>query len=504
MSKVYSVSLDDRKKRSRRDTKRSLSKIHTEEKSRRKTITKIFFVLAIIVGVVATGGFALKKYAKTCEGEECNPLIKPILNTIEPKLKQENGLTNVLIIGIDTRDGDSQLMNTDTIIVANIDHENESVTLTSIPRDLWVSYTLPNGNTTSSKVNSAYASGEWQQEGSGIETLQGVVENITGQPIHYYVKVTLKGFIEIVDAIGGVDITVDAYYKDAYPASELPPEIEATCPPFYRDGKYCLFEFEEGTHHLDGQYALIYARMRLLSPRGDYDRARRQQQVIDAVKEKVLSTDTLLDPGKLWDMYNIVADNVETSKFTVNDLRAGLALKDKVDLDNMNNIVLDPMLGNVIGKYIYVGNGTLGRGYHIVPRDETFEQIRLLLDDIRSYPGMYEEAPVISIFNATGTYTLQTDWALALSEDNKIIQVKETNRILQDPSGQYQGISIYKFTEGDKPATETFLKKYFEVEEILTEIPEGLVAYGGEHYVVVIGSEAMPIENEPDDTVVID
>lgn len=501
MSKVYTVDIGDRKRTSKSSFLKRGSKKHTRrdrrkpKKGRRKIFT---FCLALIL-ILSAVGFYIYKASTECEGDSCNPVFKSIKATIEPKLKQEDGLTNILVVGIDTREGNSGLMNTDTIIIATIDYENKTTVLTSIPRDLWVRYQLPNGNYAASKVNSAYSNGEWQEEGKGIETLRGVVETITGQPIHYYVKVTLRGFIDIIDTIDGIDINIPSYYKDAYPASELPAELQASCIPYYHDGKYCLFEFQEGWQHMDGQTALIYARCRLLAQRGDFDRAQKQQRVINAVKEKILSSDTYLDPKKLWEIYGIVQENIETEDLTINDLRAALNLRTEIDTDKIGNVVLDPMLGNVIGKYIYVGDSTIGRGYHIVVRDESYLPIQELLKHIRKYPLIYNEAPKVSIYNASGNPELEKDWALQLESDNPLLLFQQTNKIIANPDNKYKGIKIYKFTQDEKPSTEEFLKQYFEVKEIITEVDDGTLAYHGEDYVIIIGvkkSTSEPENNE--------
>ncbi len=474
MSKVYSVTIenDKRKKRDRKKTKKKI------------TLSLVFIFLVLLIG-----GYFIYSHITQCVGDECNPILKPIVATIEPKLKQDDYLTNMLVVGIDTRSENSGLMNTDTIIIVTINHKDENIIMTSIPRDLWVKYTLPNGNTASSKINSAYANGEYQEEGKGIETLQGAVEDIVGVPIHYYVKVSLQGFIDIVDTIGGVDVYIPEYYKDAYPASELPFELQATCIPFYHDGKYCLFEFKKGTEHMDGQRALIYARCRLLSPQGDFDRAQRQQEVINSVKIKILSSDTLLDPQKLWEMYNVIKDNIESSPFTINDIRAVLNLKDEIDTDKVGNVVLDPYFGNVPAKYIYRPNANPERGYYIIAYDQTYEVIHEMLSYIMEYPILYNEVPVISIYNATGNYNLTRDWAAELKEDNPLIVINQDNRVIQNLNDQYTGISIYKFTEEDKTKTEEYLKNFFEVDEIITDTADGTKAYAGEDYVIVIGIE---------------
>ncbi len=481
MGKTYSVTIQN-------------DKLTKKKKRSNKKSKKLLLAFILIFICLSIGGYFLYGMTLGCEGENCSPILKPIIATIEPKLQQKNGLTNILIVGLDTRDENSGLMNTDTIIILTIDHDNKTAMMTSIPRDFWVKYQLPNGNFASSKINGAYANGEWQEEGTGVETLKGVVEDIFGEEMHYYVKVTLKGFVEIIDAIGGVDIDIPEYYKDAYPASELPPELQATCAPFYYGGKYCLFEFQEGVEHMDGERALIYARCRLLSQRGDFDRAQRQQRVISAVKDKILSSETLTNPQKLWEIYQIIQETVETSPFTINDLRAGLNLKDEIDIENIGHVVLDPYFGNEIGRYIYVGDSTSSRGYHIIPRDDTFGDIREMLNVIMKFPGMYDEAPIISIYNATGVYTLDTNWAGQITEDNPIVIIKQSNKFIYNTDGKYTGVSIYKFTQEEKPKTEEYLKEFFEVDEVITEAEDGTQAYGGEDYIVVIGKEEPNIE----------
>jgi anionic cell wall polymer biosynthesis LytR-Cps2A-Psr (LCP) family protein len=155
MSKTYSVTISDRKKR------RGSRRRRSSQRGSKKILLLFFFILICL----GAGGYFLYNYAINCEGDNCHPILSSLAASIEPKLEQDNGLTNILLVGIDTRSGNSGLMNTDTIIILTIDHENETTMMTSIPRDLWVRYELPNGNTTGTKINGAYANGEWQEEG---------------------------------------------------------------------------------------------------------------------------------------------------------------------------------------------------------------------------------------------------------------------------------------------------------------------------------------------------
>jgi LCP family protein required for cell wall assembly len=501
MAKTYSVSIAkprkkikkriwNRRKKSNRRKDSPKKRTRKQDKGMKKSKRFVIIGLAVIVLILGGLGFYGIRFLNSI-GLEFNPL-EDIPEAITPKLDQDNGITNILLVGIDTREDNPGLMNTDTIMVASIDHENKTIMLVSAPRDLYVKYPLPNGNTTRSKINSAYANGEWQKEGSGMETLQALMEEIIGEPIHYNAKVTLSGFIETIDAIGGIDIEVTEDYTDAYPKIELPQDYQENCN-HWKDRGYCLFTFEEGTHHLDGQMALIYSRMRLLSPSGDFDRARRQQRVLDAAKNKILSTETLLDAKKLWELYTILEEHFETSGFSVNDIRAALVLKDEVNLDEIGHVVLDPYLGNVYGKYIYVGSREVYNLYHITIRDETYEDIQALIYSARKYPGIYNEATKISIHNATGNKVFEKDWIGELEADNPLFLVQQPNRIIPNPNGHYTEISIYKFTEEEKPASEEYLKEFFGVEEITIEFDDGTINYLGEDYVIVIGVPEEPV-----------
>lgn len=487
MAKTYSVTIKNDKKR--KYSKKKPKSRYSRRRSRdpKREMRKFFFWILLLTLVVAGVGYFLYSKALSCDEGGCSPVLEVISATIEPKLKQDNGMTNILLVGLDTREDNPGLMNTDTMMIITIDYTNETAVMTSIPRDLWARYQLPNGNYASSKANGAYANGEWQEVGKGIETLKGYVETVIGEPIHYYAKVKLKGFEDLIDTIGGLDIDIPEDYTDAYPKMELPVELQEKCNHFSGDIAYCLFTFLKGTQHMDGQTAMIYARSRLLAQRGDFDRAAKQQRVIGAMKDKVLSSDTLMDPAKLWDIYNIVKDNIETTSFTINDIRAALNLRDQINPDEIGNVVLDPMLGHANGKYIYVGDSTIGRGYHIIVRDETYIPIQELFKQVRLNPGIYNEAPIISFYNATGEPAFEEDYVSLLETGTSLFTIYDTNRVIPNPGDQYKGIRIYKFTESEKTASEDYLKGLVGVDEVITDFDDGTVAYRGEDYVIVVG-----------------
>jgi LCP family protein required for cell wall assembly len=182
----------------------------------------------------------------------------------------------ILLMGWDRRPGDSPdaAYRTDTMMLVSLDPRTNSVGVLSIPRDLYVN--VP-GYSELQRVNSAYVLGELRQPGYGPQLTMETVQYNLGIRVHDYVIVDFNAFTTVIDAIGGIDVDVpynisDSQYPDMYYGYD----------PFY---------ITAGPHHLDGATALKYARTRHGS--SDFRRAERQQQVVFAIRDKVLSVGNL-------------------------------------------------------------------------------------------------------------------------------------------------------------------------------------------------------------------
>lgn len=206
----------------------------------------------------------------------------------------ETGKTNIMLVGTGGAYHDGGNL-TDTIIVASIDYQNNIVPMLSIPRDFYIiSKELVN-----QRINSIYYNASIQYgEKEGIYVLREIVSDITGLPIQYYVKVDFDGFVDIVDSLGGIDILVEESIYD----------------PYYPKGETIYFEtfkIDAGLQHIDGETALKYARSRKTT--SDFDRAKRQQQLLYAIKDTALSLNILADAGKIKSLYSSVGDSIETN-----------------------------------------------------------------------------------------------------------------------------------------------------------------------------------------------
>ena len=177
---------------------------------------------------------------------------------------------NILVLGVDQRPGESGPWRTDTMMVLSVDPESKSAGILSIPRDLWVE--IPGYD--SDRINTAYVYGDLNKvPGGGPALAKKTVQYNLGEPIHYYLRVNFAAFQQVTDLIGGVDIYVEHEIDD----------------PLYPDMNYGYdpLRIPAGWQHMDGTLALKYARTRHGS--SDFERMHRQQQVVLAVRDKVMN-----------------------------------------------------------------------------------------------------------------------------------------------------------------------------------------------------------------------
>jgi polyisoprenyl-teichoic acid--peptidoglycan teichoic acid transferase len=194
-----------------------------------------------------------------------------------------SGTTNVLLLGSDQPVGDSGVKRTDTMIVLSINREGPTASMISLPRDLYVY--IPGG--TMNRLNSAVTLG-------GVDLLKQTILYNFGIPIHYFARVDFQGFEDVVDTVGGVDVAVSCHFKDwRIKSLDLDPEDEEN---------WYVHELEPGIYHMDGETALWYARSRLMS--SDFDRGRRQQQLLRALLNQGVKLDLVPQVPTLWNSYN--------------------------------------------------------------------------------------------------------------------------------------------------------------------------------------------------------
>lgn len=207
---------------------------------------------------------------------------------------------NILVLGNDARPGTSedQIARTDSIMIVSIDPQNDRISLLSVPRDLYV--TSPNYGFV--PVNTVVRNAEVYSPGTGVEEMILTLESTFNIRIDSYIRISFEGFESVIDAIGGVTIDVPKHIVDNdYPTA---------------DYGTTRIEFMPGEQEMDGETALIYARTRHADD--DYQRAGRQQQVIDAVLTKMANPLNIRYVPQIW---RAIEQNIETDLSEADGLR---------------------------------------------------------------------------------------------------------------------------------------------------------------------------------------
>ncbi len=233
---------------------------------------------------------------------------------------QDPRRVNILLLGIDQRQGESGPFPTDTIMLLSLNPLAKTGAILSIPRDLYVTFPRIDQQ---GKINTANIVGEnIQYPGGGPEYVRQVIQGLIGIPIDYYVIINFDAFITFINAIGEVEVCPPAPIDD----------------PKYPDGSYGIrpVHFDAGCQNLPAERLLEYARTRA-TQNGDIDRAARQQEVIFAVREKLMSlggaTGLFSEAQNIWES---VSANVQTD-LTFQELLELALVAEQIPRENIKN-----------------------------------------------------------------------------------------------------------------------------------------------------------------------
>lgn len=283
----------------------------------------------------------------------------------------EDDRINVLALGIGGGNHEGGQL-TDTIILISIKPSTEQVALISIPRDLLV----PIKGYGWQRINNANALGEYRGEGDGVKEIKEVIENITAQSIDYYVKVDFAGFEKIINHLGGVCFHVDNDLIDyKYPVLDK----EYAYP---IENRFEYLKIESGEQCFDGSLALKYARSRhAIGIEGsDFARAKRQQKLLTAIKEKATSLRIILNPKKVVQLLNDLNKHVNTD-LKVTEIIKLAKIAEKIEMNKIVARVLDNSPEGVLkDSVIETANGQ--KAFVLETKSGDFEEIKLLASNI--------------------------------------------------------------------------------------------------------------------------
>ena len=437
---------------------------------KRKSSKKKKFLKILAIVVLLLGSFILFNYflgEKVGLQLAITDIFMPI--KANPTLKKDSSgiYTNALLIGIDTRTDNSGLQNTDTIIFVSYNHDKHEVVMISIPRDFFVEVPEQGRYT---KINSIYAIGERIEEGLGLDYLTMVVEEITNKEIQYYGMVNVAGFVDMIDTVDGIEVDVENSFTDyRYP-------VEGA------EYKHQTVSFTKGLQTMDGKTALRFVRSRMSNTAqegSDFARARRQQRVILALRDKVFSTETLLNPQKVLSSLSVFEKNISYSDFTNEELQAAIKIFKKDDLKTYS-FVLDPSIARF---ELITDKGLTLDAYAIGPKKglSKYEEIHKFLNLVFEKPLLYSEDPDILVYDVGIGNKLGLEKAEEFTEQHPHVYIRYMGTLLKDIEGDF----LYKGGVEENDLDEK-ISKYFDIE--MTEKPEfmeGKITNGD--YIILLG-----------------
>ena len=266
-----------------------------------------------------------------------SPASQPLLPSSPPALAKGKRI-NAIFLGIPGKGNNAPNL-TDTLMVMSIDEKTKQGFLLSIPRDLLV--TIP-GTSLYTKVNTLY-------QKKGIDSVQTILNEITGLNFDYNVVIDLRGVKKIIDQVGGIDVLVEkTIYDPLFPGP---------------NNSYQLFALKSGWQHLDGETALKYIRTRH-DPTGDFARMRRQQQVLTALQEKISSLHPVWNLGVVLSIWQTLISHFKTN-LTLKNIKNFWEITKEIDLEKIEFKVLDPTTGLLVPGHTILGNQ---RAYILRPK----------------------------------------------------------------------------------------------------------------------------------------
>jgi len=264
----------------------------------------------------------------------------------EGKLYRDPDRINILLLGIRGENDPHGGLLADMIMLVSIRKDDGRVALVSIPRDLYVD--IPK-HPQKERINFAYAKGEeLARGGGGVLLSKKVVSHITGMYIDYGASLDFTAFKEAVDELGGLDVYV---------------------PADFREPTQWTYEFfiPKGWNHMDAETALYYVRSRYST--SDFDRARRQQDVLLAIKDRVFSLGVLANPVKILSFLDIIGKHIkmDLDSTVIQDL-IRLASKKEV------RVVTRKVFDTSENGFLY--STTINGAYVLLPQGDNFNDIQ--------------------------------------------------------------------------------------------------------------------------------
>jgi len=330
----------------------------------------ILFFAGLLILFSFKTGFTISQVTEEVTEEERVQSLFSSYGLSEPPEKDPNR-TNILLLGIRGGEdpGEGKFLS-DAMVVISIDEtptngELHQTALISFPRDLFVPLWCSD-NHEKKKINFAYAYG-------GLDCAKKTISLASNLYIDYAVSLDFKGLQDAVDAVGGITVHLDTPFEENVQwAKEGKEESEYwSIRKFNEDTEEeeerWVFHIPKGANELDGETTLYYVRSRYST--NDFDRMRRQHQVLTALKEKLLSLGVLLNPVKLYNILDVLGKNVRTDA-NLTEIKKMIDLASESDLNNIKTKIFD------ISKQGLLYYTFINEEYVLLPVDDNFKEIQ--------------------------------------------------------------------------------------------------------------------------------
>lgn len=382
---------------------------------------------------------------------------------------------NILLLGMGGEGHDGAYL-TDTIIVVSFKTTTKQLAMVSIPRDLYVDM----GSYGWRKINSANAYGESNNyPGGGAALSSQMVSQVIGQPIDYFVRVDFNGFKKLIDDLGGVDVNIENSFTDnQYPD--------------YQHG-YQTITFNKGVEHMNGERALQYSRSRHGNngQGSDFSRSRRQMQLLMAVKNKIMSAGTLLNPIKITDLYNNLTANINTNLNAFEALRLA-QLGRNINQEDIIHKILDSSPDGLLYSYISDTGA-----YVLSPRGNDWTKIHEFFNNLFAATDIQDEASTVVIYNGTNITGLAAETSQTLTQAGYVVLATGNA-----PTRDWTRTIAYDLSEKNKNSSRDYLASSlgaviqnelpFEIQEKLNQEPSLQAGSQPVDFVIVIGAQNTP------------
>jgi len=446
-------------------------------------------IVVLLVGIVLAATLTYKRlddFMSAATGHHIDPIgevvqvVEAQPGTIAYKLKHGQRV-NVLLLGMGGYENDAPYL-TDSIMAVSIDPVTNRVMMLSIPRDLVVHMNLQQnpGSIWTNKINAAYevpytsiiccVAKQYSGPLGGGKAAEHEVGKVTGLTFDRFIAIDFKAFRDMVNALGGVDVCLTSNLDDySYPD--------------YYNG-YKPLHFKAGCQHLNGEQALEIARSRhAIQPQqaSDFGRAKRQQDIMQAMKKKVTTVNGF---AKAPQLLSALQKNIHTD-MSFSDMKAIYDWGKNLPDSSIIRIALTAPSGSAPGNLLDGGNCGMGNASQLCADDPTFAMIRRYVANVFIDPQTLGEKAPVQFANGSSSFTGL--------ESRVTTMLDPTGLQLNDPVAHRPSSKtvILDYSGGKFPNTTKWLQRFFGATVVAATPSSPVPARGQQTYglVVVLGHD---------------